>query len=208
MNTRIYTFIKILGVLMVLILVSSVVVAITILNSPSKPVDELAHCEQPLVIGTKIVKPDNFDMYLTDNMFRDVVNSAVDEWELRTHLDLFTVLDKNDPLNRSGLFNPVVATPRTSATIQQKSYSNIEILGTTFTETNPKGTVADFKVEIYNLDPDTIRETVLHELGHARGLSHSQDRADIMYPYEFDNQSSHDLTPNDVNAMINFCNSK
>ena len=53
-------------------------------------------------------------------------------------------------------------------------------------------------------DHDFLAKTMLHELGHALGLTHTQSQADIMYPAITGRPLSVYPSPNDIRRVVNF----
>lgn len=66
-------------------------------------------------------------------------------------------------------------------------------------------TIALFNKNSFTLSEGTISKTIIHELGHAFGLGHSENYADIMYPYIPSNnehqQDYFDLSTGDIEAV-------
>lgn len=66
-------------------------------------------------------------------------------------------------------------------------------------------TIAVLNKNSFTLSEGTISKTIIHELGHAFGLGHSENYADIMYPYIPSNnehqQDYFDLSTGDIEAV-------
>lgn len=81
--------------------------------------------------------------------------------------------------------------------------STREISGFTAANSIPKdATVMQLKLPVETLsseDEKDFKHTVAHEFGHAWGLYHSEDKADLMYPHG--NEESNGITENDKQSL-------
>lgn len=163
------------------------------------------NCPKPLHVVALMENPSNYTPVLTQSDFQKVVERAVAEWETKTGIDLYEVIDPNSNLARSGLANTITAHPEdiTKLNIEGSFSGNAG-----WTEAQTRGArVERFKIEIYNTSPAVMYQVILHELGHGRGLEgHSVNENDIMFgvaSYTITN-----LSQADVNSMVSYCKTK
>lgn len=160
------------------------------------------NCQRPLSVVVLITEPKNYSPVLTQSDFQKMVEGAITEWETKTGMDLFVVVDQNSTLARSGLVNTITAI---HPDLEKFSLDNTKA-GWTNAETRGVR-VEKFEIEIYNLNPTLIYEIILHELGHARGLhEHSLDPNDVMFKEA--NPLTTNLSAHDVQTMVSYCNGK
>lgn len=83
--------------------------------------------------------------------------------------------------------------------------NTIDTFNSVLEEKPEEGLYDSFNSEIYiyfNNDPDKLIRTIAHELGHARGLGHTNDEKDLMYPVTTNVLT---LSETDINMLEKIC---
>lgn len=151
----------------------------------------MGNCPEPLNVRVVSNRSD-----VSQVEFEEFVNKAIAEWESKTSKDLFTIILDNQSAGQKEIISPI--------TLEQVK---TDPFGLTWRRYN--GTrMQDFKTEIYAPE-EWLYPTILHELGHGRGLKdgHLTNPEDIMSA-KANKLNKDKLSKADINYMINYCDSK
>ena len=159
------------------------------------------NCPKPLTLAVVVKEPTNYSLALTEPKFREIVSKAISEWETKTKMNLFQIIEPSSSLNKSGLINTITLIPKdyTKLDLEER-----QLAGWTITQTMGHR-VSNFSIEVYEPSPLLIYQVVLHELGHARGLvGHSSNPDDVMFLTT--SYTKTNLTDADSQSLLNYCN--
>lgn len=124
---------------------------------------------------------DTIALSVPDGELEPLVVEAVNEWNSRTGLELFSVEQKSD----------------SQVIVDTNSLGREDLVG----RGGYWGGV--FGVKIFRPEKENLYLIILHELGHAHIFGHSEIGGDVMFEYYQDSVDR--LSDNDVEMMLNAC---